>query len=132
MGQVRARATGSIRSDSYSSLNLPHGFGISPTFRSLQATDLNITTGRDTNKDGFYSERPAFASNPNKLGVIITPYGALDPINRLAGGNIIREISAAATYIGMWTFIFQKCSVSIKTKPIRTSRASARCVLASR
>jgi Carboxypeptidase regulatory-like domain len=40
---------------------------------------FNIVTGQDTNGDGFYYERPAFASNLNKAGVIKTKYGWLDP-----------------------------------------------------
>jgi hypothetical protein len=40
---------------------------------------FNITTGRDTNGDTFFSERPAFATDLNEPGVIITPLGAFDP-----------------------------------------------------
>ncbi|HEV8428734.1 MAG TPA: hypothetical protein VGQ41_12610, partial [Pyrinomonadaceae bacterium] len=40
---------------------------------------FNITTGRDTNGDTFFSERPAFATDRNEPGVIVTPLGAFDP-----------------------------------------------------
>jgi len=40
---------------------------------------FNITTGRDTNGDTFFSERPAFATDLNKPGVVVTPLGAFDP-----------------------------------------------------
>jgi Carboxypeptidase regulatory-like domain/TonB dependent receptor len=40
---------------------------------------FNIVTGKDTNGDGFYSERPAYAANLNKAGIIKTKYGWLDP-----------------------------------------------------
>lgn len=40
---------------------------------------FNITTGRDTNGDTFFSERPAFATDLNEPGVIVTPLGAFDP-----------------------------------------------------
>lgn len=49
---------------------------------------FNIITGRDTNGDGYFTERPAFASNPNKAGVVATPYGLLDP-NPSPGDKII-------------------------------------------
>jgi hypothetical protein len=49
---------------------------------------FNITTGHDTNGDNAFSERPAFATDLNKPGVIVTPYGALDP-NPVAGQQII-------------------------------------------
>ena len=49
---------------------------------------FNITTGHDTNGDNSFTERPAFATDLNKSGIIITPYGALDP-NPLPGQRII-------------------------------------------
>lgn len=72
----------------YMSFGLPKGFFISGNFDIQTGTRFNITTGRDTNKDSFYSERPAFAKDPNKPGVVQTPYGALDP-NPSPGDNII-------------------------------------------
>ena len=40
---------------------------------------FNITTGRDTNGDTYFSERPAFATDLNEPGVVVTPFGAFDP-----------------------------------------------------
>lgn len=40
---------------------------------------FNITTGRDTNGDTFFSERPAFATDLTEPDVVITPLGAFDP-----------------------------------------------------
>jgi hypothetical protein len=40
---------------------------------------FNITTGRDTNGDTLFSERPAFATDLNEPGVVVTPLGAFDP-----------------------------------------------------
>jgi hypothetical protein len=40
---------------------------------------FNITTGRDNNGDGVYSDRPAFATDPDKPGVVATKWGRLDP-----------------------------------------------------
>ena len=72
----------------YFGIGLPRGFYIYGNFSARTGTRFNITTGHDTNKDGFYSERPAFATNPNKPGVIQTKYGLLDP-NPAAGDKII-------------------------------------------
>ncbi len=72
----------------YFGIGLPRGFYVNGNFSSRTGTRFNITTGRDTNKDGFYSERPAFASNPNKPGVVQTKYGLLDP-NPAAGDRIV-------------------------------------------
>ena len=49
---------------------------------------FNITTGHDTNGDNAFTERPAFATDLNKPGVVMTPYGALDP-NPSPGQRII-------------------------------------------
>jgi hypothetical protein len=63
-------------------------FSISSDFSISSGTRFNITTGRDTNGDGSFSERPAFASDSNKPGIIRTPYGNLDP-NPQPGDRII-------------------------------------------
>ena len=39
---------------------------------------FNITTGRDANGDTFFSEQPAFATDLNEPGVVVTPLGAFD------------------------------------------------------
>jgi hypothetical protein len=51
-------------------------------------TRFNIFTGRDTNGDGFFSERPAFATDLSKPDLIETPYGILDP-NPAPGDKLI-------------------------------------------
>jgi hypothetical protein len=40
---------------------------------------FNITTGRDNNGDSVYSDRPGYATDPTKPGVVSTRYGLLDP-----------------------------------------------------
>jgi hypothetical protein len=70
------------------SQTLPFRFSIGGNWVIRNGTRFNITTGRDTNGDGVYSERPAFASDPNKTGVVKTKYGLLDP-NPAPGDRII-------------------------------------------
>lgn len=53
------------------SLNL---FGVASS-----GAPFNIITGRDTNGDTFFSERPAFATDLNEPEVVVTPLGAFDP-----------------------------------------------------
>jgi hypothetical protein len=65
-----------------------NGFSINMFMIANSGTPFNITTGRDTNGDTFFSERPAFATDLTKPGVIVTPYGALDP-NPVPGQTII-------------------------------------------
>ena len=59
--------------------NLPHSITLSGMFNIRNGLRFNIITGQDTNGDGFYAERPAYSTNPNKIGVIKTKYGLLDP-----------------------------------------------------
>jgi hypothetical protein len=72
----------------YISKQLPHKVWLSVDFSLASGDKFNITTGRDTNGDGAYSERPSFASDPDRPGVISTPYGLLDP-NPLPGDKLI-------------------------------------------
>ncbi len=48
-------------------------------FSINSGTRFNIFTGRDTNGDGFFSERPSFATDLSKPDLISTKYGILDP-----------------------------------------------------
>ncbi|NOT47426.1 MAG: TonB-dependent receptor, partial [Acidobacteria bacterium] len=63
----------------YYYLTLPHKIFFGGDFSISSGTRFNITTGRDTNGDGYYSERPSFATDLNKAGLISTQYGILDP-----------------------------------------------------
>jgi hypothetical protein len=49
---------------------------------------FNITIGRDLNGDTLFTERPAFATDLTKPGVVITKFGAFDT-NPAAGAQII-------------------------------------------
>lgn len=66
----------------------PHGFSLNMFMIASSGQPFNITTGRDTNGDTFFSERPAFATDLNKPGVVVTPLGAFDP-NPSPGQTII-------------------------------------------
>jgi hypothetical protein len=57
----------------------PHGISINFFSIGASGSTFNIYTGRDTNGDTFFSERPAFATDLNEPGVIVTPLGAFDP-----------------------------------------------------
>lgn len=59
--------------------SLPFKFNLGGNWAIRNGSRFNITTGRDSNGDGVYSERPSFASDPNKPGIIKTIYGLLDP-----------------------------------------------------
>jgi hypothetical protein len=66
----------------------PRGFSVNGFLIANSGTPFNITTGHDTNGDTFFTERPAFATDLSKPGVIVTPFGAFDP-NPTPGQRII-------------------------------------------
>ena len=57
-------------------------------FNVTSGSRFNIITGKDTNGDGFFNERPAFATDLTKPNLVTTKYGVLDP-NPTSNSNII-------------------------------------------
>ncbi len=51
------------------------GISLSPMFQFNTGSPFNITTGRDTNGDTLFTERPAFATDVNAAGVFRTRFG---------------------------------------------------------
>ena len=79
----------------------PHGFSLNMFMIASSGLPFNITTGRDTNGDTFFSERPAFATDLNKPGVVVTPLGAFDP-NPSPGQEIIpRNFGRGPGFVSM-------------------------------
>ncbi|MGH9903159.1 MAG: hypothetical protein ACRD68_15235, partial [Pyrinomonadaceae bacterium] len=67
---------------------LPWGIRLNPFVVANSGRPFNITTGRDANGDSLFTERPAFAVDPAKAGVRVTPFGSFDP-NPVPGQPII-------------------------------------------
>jgi len=61
------------------SYTAPRGINLNMFFIGNSGQPFNITTGRDTNGDTRFSERPAFATDLTEPGVVVTPLGAFDP-----------------------------------------------------
>ena len=70
------------------SYQAPHGFSVNTFMLASSGQPFNITTGQDTNGDTLFTERPAFATDLTKPGVVVTPLGAFDP-NPTPGQKII-------------------------------------------
>jgi hypothetical protein len=64
------------------------GISLSPLVVVSSGQPFNITIGRDLNGDTVFTERPAFATDLTKPGVIVTKFGAFDP-NPAPGAIII-------------------------------------------
>ncbi|HEU4596004.1 MAG TPA: carboxypeptidase regulatory-like domain-containing protein [Pyrinomonadaceae bacterium] len=69
-------------------INAPWGLRFNPFVIASSGRPFNITTGVDTNGDSLFNERPAFANDLSKPGVVVTPFGAFDP-NPSPGQEII-------------------------------------------
>ncbi len=70
------------------SFRMPWNVSLSPFVIVSSGTPFNITVGRDLNGDTLFNDRPAFATDLTKPGVVITRWGAFDP-NPTAGEKII-------------------------------------------
>jgi hypothetical protein len=80
---------------------LPMGFSLSMFGIANSGQPFNITTGRDTNGDTLFTERPAFATDLNEPGVIMTPFGALDPTPSPGQKVIPRNIGRAPGFVSI-------------------------------
>jgi Carboxypeptidase regulatory-like domain len=70
-------------------ISLPwYKLSLNPFIIATSGRPFNITTGRDTNGDRLFTERPAFATDLSRPSVVQTPYGAFD-LNPLPGQQII-------------------------------------------
>jgi hypothetical protein len=72
----------------FGTFRAPWGVTLSPQVLVNSGSPFNITIGRDLNGDTLFTERPAFATDLTKPGVVITRFGAFDP-NPTAGEEII-------------------------------------------
>lgn len=71
------------------SWSAPWGFRLTPFFIVSSGRPFNITTGRDTNGDTLFTERPAFATDvTSPADLLVTPWGRFD-LNPRPGANII-------------------------------------------
>jgi carboxypeptidase family protein len=72
----------------FGSIRAPWGISLSPFLIVASGNPFNVTIGRDLNGDALFTERPAFATDLSKPGVIVTRFGAFDP-NPTVGAQII-------------------------------------------
>jgi len=95
----RGTADGVHSVGGYLYYTLPWKISVGSDFSVNSGSRFNITTGRDTNGDGYYSERPSFATDLSKPGLIETPYGILDP-NPSPGDRLIpRNLGRGNSFI---------------------------------
>ena len=64
------------------------GFRFSPLFIANSGAPYNITVGQDLYGTTLFNGRPGIPTNPNRPGLVSTPYGLLDP-NPVPGETIL-------------------------------------------
>lgn len=70
--------------------SLKHGFSLNPFILAASGRPFNIITGRDTNGDTQFTERPSFAANSNQSGATMTSFGAFN-INPRPGEQLVER-----------------------------------------
>jgi hypothetical protein len=128
--QERGRGSFDIRHWFYCSADyqMRSGFSVNTFIIANSGVPFNITTGHDTNGDTFFTERPAFATDLNKPGVIVTPLGAFDP-NPVPGQPIIpKNFGHGPTFfsvnLGLAKVFKFGPAIQPKTPPPATANAS--------
>ncbi len=78
----RGRAETDIRHYAVVNGTMPGILGtmLSPYIILRSGAPFNIVTGHDNNGDSIFNDRPGLSLDPNRPGVVQTPYGLLDPM----------------------------------------------------
>lgn len=71
-----------------SSIGIPWNMRLNTFILASSGRPFNITTGRDTNGDSVFTERPSFAADLTRSSVVATRYGTFD-LEPLPGQTII-------------------------------------------
>jgi hypothetical protein len=101
----------------------PFGIQLSPFLILRSGLPFNITTGRDANGDSLFTDRPAFATNLSKSGVVVTRFGAFDP-NPSAGQFIIpRNFGSGPSYFTLSVRLSREFSFGRLTMPPKAERS---------
>ncbi len=80
---------------------LPWRIRLNPFVNWNSGRPFNITTGRDTNGDTLFTDRPALATDPSQPGIIVTRYGSF-VTNPLPGQEVIpRNFGSGPSFFSM-------------------------------
>ena len=112
-------------------VHAPWGLTLSPMVIFASGAPFNITIGRDLNGDTLFTDRPAFATDLTKPGVVITRWGAFDPNPTLDEQIIPRNFgtgpSSLTTRLGISkTFGFGKEATSSRGGNRRAGEVTGR------
>jgi hypothetical protein len=86
---------------------LPWGVYLTTVLNYDSGSMYSITTGKDNNRDGEFTDRPALATDLTRPGVIITDFGAFD-LNPEPGQAVIARNSETGPHELTWGFNVSK------------------------
>ena len=102
---------------------LPYKLDVATIFDARDGQRYNITTGTDNNGDGFFNDRPSFASAPGP-GVYSTPFGLLT--TNTVNGNVPRNLGMMPGKIHLDLNASRAFSLTKNAKQTRTLTFNAR------
>lgn len=121
----------------HSSLDIRHRLNTGASYDTIWGLNLNtlivwrsgvpfnIITGRDTNGDTIFAERPAFATDLSKPGVVVTRFGAFDPNPEPGQAIIPRNFAKGPSFMGVNLGISKTISLGSSPKPAAAARSGA-------
>jgi len=83
------------------SVGAPWGVQLSPLIVGFSSRPFNIITGIDSNGDGQFTERPAFATDLSRPSVVLTKYGAFDLVPLPEQEIIPRNFGRSPTFFNV-------------------------------
>lgn len=84
-----------------SSVLTPFGLSLSPFFVARSGAPFNIVTGHDDNGDSLFTDRPSFATDFTKPGLVLTRLGAFDTRPGQGQALIPRNFGQASAFFAL-------------------------------
>lgn len=101
------------------------GLNLNGLFLARSGQPFNVFIGRDINGDLAFAERPAFATDLNEPGVVVSRFGAFDPTPSAGQILVPRNYGTGPTFYGMNFAVSKTFSFGGKAAPA-ASAAPAR------
>jgi hypothetical protein len=103
-------------------IKAPFNIDVTPVLVFRSGVPFNITTGRETNGDTLFTERPAFAANTASPGMTITRFGMFDLDATAERPAIPRNFGIGPGFAAMHlrigkTFMVSRESAAVSRKP---------------
>jgi hypothetical protein len=109
--------------------SLKHGFSLNPFILAASGRPFNIITGRDTNGDTQFTERPSFAASPHQPAVTMTRFGAFNTSPRPDEQLVQRNYGTSPAFFTVslrasktWGFGHERRAAAAATQPPQNAK----------